>query len=221
MVWLALAAHAQPSEQVESVEARAQDFHASGAQRFAEGRYDEAIALWRAGYDLVPRRGFLFNIASAYERLHELDAAIEVLLAYRAASPLDEHTTLDQRIAGLRARQRATMEPARKRVRPGTVAVGAGVVALTVGTVLAVSSYRQRQRGLDFCAPTGLCTRGAQVHQDASTGQAVAAGAAWLVGGGLVVGGALALRPRGDAVAVRMEVGPRLAAHLQWSWSVR
>jgi len=47
----------------------------AGQAHFDGGRFDEALREFQAGYELVPRSGFLINIAHSYRRMGNLEEA--------------------------------------------------------------------------------------------------------------------------------------------------
>jgi len=53
----------------------------------AANRYDEAIAEYRAAYELVPRPGFLFNLGQAYRLKGDSRSALDFYKKYLAADP--------------------------------------------------------------------------------------------------------------------------------------
>jgi len=58
---------------------RARELYDNGAILYEEGRYEDAIAAWKAAYDLSPKPLLLFNVANAYERIGGLLDAPEKL----------------------------------------------------------------------------------------------------------------------------------------------
>ncbi len=84
-------------------DARARDLFDEGRRLYRDGRYLEAAAAWEAGYAFSPRPLFLANIGTAYERLGEVDRAIDYLARYVDFAPQTELPALEARIAALEA----------------------------------------------------------------------------------------------------------------------
>ena len=209
------------------VQAQARVLHEAAALQFAEGHYTQAIELWKQGFALVPRPGFLFNIASAQERLQQLDAAVETLRAYRKICPPTEHAALDQRIQtlGERAEALAPVAPPPSRLRrlPQGVLVGTGGVLFGIGAGFAVSSRQKQREAFADCTVDGLCPRSTAPLFDASENQWTVATGAWVLGGTLVVGGAVwALLARKPSSPVQPQVGyvPGSGVHVGVRWPV-
>lgn len=91
---------------------RAHTLYMNGERLYSEGRYEEAVVAFQAAYDLSQRPLLLFNLANAYERLGQLDDAVDALNRYRVfADPSEQDIllarvqALEQRIAKLAAVQ--------------------------------------------------------------------------------------------------------------------
>lgn len=87
-------------------QAKAQTLFANGERLYEEGRYEQAIAAFEEAYALSHEPALLYNEANAYERLGNLDKALEVLGKYRLYAPAEEQDvllarcqTLERRIA--------------------------------------------------------------------------------------------------------------------------
>jgi tetratricopeptide (TPR) repeat protein len=83
---------------------RARELFQNGRVLHEEGRYEDAIAAWEEGYRLSKRPLFLYNIGNAYEKLGDLEHAIEYFNRYRAFAPEEERVTLERKIRALEER---------------------------------------------------------------------------------------------------------------------
>lgn len=93
---------------------RAREIYDNGANLYEEGRYEAAILAFEQAYDLSGAPLLLYNIANAYERLGELERAVEYLDRYRAFAPPEEAESLRERVRSLERRidaRRAGGEP--------------------------------------------------------------------------------------------------------------
>ena len=81
-----------------------------GQVAYSQGDYDAAISEWTQAYGLDPRPLLQWNLAQAYERLGQLDAAATALNLYlEHADPADEHQAdARARLAAIRARIEST-----------------------------------------------------------------------------------------------------------------
>ncbi|MBX2802104.1 MAG: hypothetical protein KTR31_30770 [Myxococcales bacterium] len=159
---------------------RGKELYDNGVLLYNEGRYEQAIAAWREGYELSGRPGFLFNIANAYERLAAYDDALTALAEYRAFASAEQRATLDRRLRALEARRdeaeareealraEATPEPEPPppaleepitepvvRRRPpilGLSLLGAGAVGLGSGVGLGLASRGSASQATTNCA---------------------------------------------------------------------
>jgi hypothetical protein len=70
-----------PPQKLSKEEAVAQgkSHHEAASRFFDVGNFDGAVAEWTAAYEIDPRPGFLFNIASCYRRRGEIDGQISDL----------------------------------------------------------------------------------------------------------------------------------------------
>lgn len=99
-------AGAQPRSSVEGE--RALDLFRRGADRYREGRFAEAAALFREAYALKPEPVLLRNLAKAYEGVEGREAAQAAIDAYeeflRIAPKDPDRGAIEQRIKVLRER---------------------------------------------------------------------------------------------------------------------
>ena len=182
-----------------------------GRNRFFEGAYESAIAVWQEAYDLSKRTELLFNLHQAYEKLGRLDEAIRLLNEYRATvDDPEEAERLARKVTTLRARVAAQTvvdespvpapPPPERRPRSlaGPVLIGIGSAALVGGAILGVVALNSRAEARRQCVDVNegwLCPDAA----DAAIRRANVAGTSALVS--LVVGGA------GAGVGVTLVVG--------------
>ena len=108
--------HAQTQDDAGSEQDRVARMHfETGTALFESGDYEQAIESYRQAYALSPRPRLLFNIALGYERLGQLENAIQNLRAYLAASPrVANRGRLELRIRRMEQRlqeQRAKAQP--------------------------------------------------------------------------------------------------------------
>ena len=77
----------------------ARQLFTQGQAAYETGDYDTAVRLWLRAYELDPRPLLQYNLAQAYERFGQLDAAVRAYRVYVDATPGD-----DQRATNARAR---------------------------------------------------------------------------------------------------------------------
>jgi tetratricopeptide (TPR) repeat protein len=176
---------ATPTFAQSDTDARARELFENGARLYDEGLYNEAIAAWRAAYQLSPDKALLlYNMANAYERLGRYQEALDNLNRYRAVAPSEERETLERRMRAIERRieelkERASSAP------EGDPLLDASQSRMTVST-----------------SSTSTAGTGAGPHP---------AGIALIAGGGvgLAVGGVLgglALQQRASARALCIDV---------------
>jgi serine/threonine protein kinase len=176
---------ATPAFAQSDTDARARELFENGARLYDEGLYNEAIAAWRAAYQLSPDKALLlYNMANAYERLGRYQEALDNLNRYRAVAPSEERETLERRMRAIERRieelkERASSAP------EGDPLLDASQSRMTVST-----------------SSTSTAGTGAGPHP---------AGIALIAGGGvgLAVGGVLgglALQQRASARALCIDV---------------
>jgi len=85
-------------------DAKAKRYYKNGTTLYAEGQYADSIIAFQEAYRLSGRHALLYNIASAQERLGELEGAIDSLSRYRIHADPDEQAILGRRIDNLNTR---------------------------------------------------------------------------------------------------------------------
>jgi len=85
-------------------EARARELYDNAVLLFEEAQYEAAILAWEEAWRLSREPLLLYNIASAWERLNDLERTLEYLHQYRAFAPADERDRLERRIRALETR---------------------------------------------------------------------------------------------------------------------
>lgn len=104
----ALDAHAQTAAAVSPaalVDARPQ--HEQGVLAFARGRFDDAIAAFQVADRLLPDAALSYNIAKAYEGLHDYDRALAYYREYLRRAPLaPDRGAVETRVSELTRQQR-------------------------------------------------------------------------------------------------------------------
>lgn len=88
-------------EQIE----RAKELFENGKGLYREGSYDTAIAAFKSAYAQSGDPVLLYNIALAYDRANNFDAALEYLEYYRAFAPESERESLAEKEDSLRKRR--------------------------------------------------------------------------------------------------------------------
>ena len=84
---------------------RGRELYDNGVLLYNEGRYEQAILAWQAGYELTKRAGFLYNISNAYERLGKYEEALDTLAEYRVFAEASEREVIARRITSLEKRR--------------------------------------------------------------------------------------------------------------------
>lgn len=105
MLWLALTASPALAQDANEQEAAA--LYEQGARAYADEDYTAAIDAWQEAYILSGRAEFLFNIANAYERMGDLDSAMEYLVRYRDEGSEEQRDMIDKRIRELEKEAKA------------------------------------------------------------------------------------------------------------------
>jgi len=132
---------APPAPQTEPAASTAADLEAESAYRrglaaYARGRYVEAIELFRTADRLRPSAALSFNVASAYERLHDIPAALEMYRDYLRRSPGGDEADTRRRIEALEA------QLARRGVQQLTIrSAPAGATVLVDGKAVGVTPW--------------------------------------------------------------------------------
>jgi tetratricopeptide (TPR) repeat protein len=84
----------------------ANDLFQKGAAAYREGRYEEAIELFRQAYRLHPYAELVYNTGQAHEKLGNIAQALESFREYLRLSPnASDRATVEKRIQALEARQ--------------------------------------------------------------------------------------------------------------------
>jgi tetratricopeptide (TPR) repeat protein len=83
-----------------SVSDRARQLCDEALAAFAEGHYEQAIATFKASYELVPKAALLFDIALAFRRLGDCDQSLTFYRRYLGELPdAQNRATVQMRIA--------------------------------------------------------------------------------------------------------------------------
>lgn len=99
---------APPALAQSSEDQQARALFDAGRTAYDAGRFEQAMRYFREAYELSHRPALLFNIASAADRLLDIEAALEAYRAYLEAVPNAENRELAQsRITFLEGRLRA------------------------------------------------------------------------------------------------------------------
>ncbi|MDD5307515.1 MAG: tetratricopeptide repeat protein [Deltaproteobacteria bacterium] len=81
----------------------------AGNDYYTQGRYQKAVDEFQEAYRLDPRPLLLYNIAQTWEKLGELDKAVDAFKRFLAADPNNEDkATIESKIASLEERLTAT-----------------------------------------------------------------------------------------------------------------
>lgn len=171
-------AHAQDQTANED---RAKELYGNGVILYEEGQYEDAIAAWQEAYRLSNKALLLYNIANAYERLGELQEALDNLNRYRAFAPADEKEALDRRMRNIERRMQDAAVAAPPVVvtrpdEPDTVAttpiatggngvgtfpivlIGTGTAATGAGVVFGIGALSARRDARALCTDSGAGT---------------------------------------------------------------
>jgi tetratricopeptide (TPR) repeat protein len=215
------AAQAQPrgprARPTDPKTAEAKRLFDEGADLYAKGSYDKAIAAWEKSYELSSKPLIFESIANAYERLGQARKAREYLAKWRDVAPPDEHTLLDARLKNLDERvaredaieaARAAAEAKRRKEQeareaqkkedqssasvPGLVLVGAGAGVIAVGVTFGVIASARRPDTSTACVPAGerqVCSESVRDGISSSTKLAAAGDVLWIVGAGAAAAG--------------------------------
>jgi tetratricopeptide (TPR) repeat protein len=172
-------------------ERAAEALYVEGDRRYAEGRYAEAVDLFRRAYATSPQPLLLYNMVNCLERLGEYAEAATVLQQYidtadTARGDLADEDTLRQRLGQIRKRadERADerAELAALRARPATcpgprpcpvapvaprrsvlpyILIGTGGAAVVSALVFGTLARNEHGNAVDDCRD-GLCTAAAE-----------------------------------------------------------
>ena len=99
-----------PAAAVDAQGVDAREEFLRGQTAYQQGDFQRAVDAWRRAYEADPRPLLLYNLARAYERLGQINEALEALDEYLdRASPDDEHQSNARALsASLRERLAAT-----------------------------------------------------------------------------------------------------------------
>ncbi|MEZ4323048.1 MAG: hypothetical protein R3F61_36615 [Myxococcota bacterium] len=172
-----------PAWAQEEADDRAKQLYENGADLYNEGRYQEAVLAWEEAYRLSDRPKILFNIANAYERMGNIEKALDQLFRYKVYATADQKEQIERRIRMLETRLAEETpapvpkpdpvpEPSPEPVGPkpvprppkeggggapvGAIALlGGGVVALGAGGALGLVSSGAKKSALESCVEVG------------------------------------------------------------------
>jgi tetratricopeptide (TPR) repeat protein len=114
-------AQAPVAEESRDREARA--IYEAAVVAFDEGRFEDALRLFRRAYELSERAELLYNVGTAADRLRRNEEALEAFEAYLAQRPdADNRANVEARVAVLR-RAIADADAREQRPEPATVLV--------------------------------------------------------------------------------------------------
>ena len=83
-----------------------------GTRLYQQARYEEAAAAFEAAYRLRPNGVVRYNLGQCYEKLGELEKALESYRAYlREVPKAEDRDTVEQLVANLEARAEARRKP--------------------------------------------------------------------------------------------------------------
>lgn len=150
-----------------------------GTAKYDAGDYRGAIEAFKASLDLIGEPQLLYNLGMCFDRLDELDSALEYFQRYRAVAPEAEYEQVDRKIDSIRKRQQAAREPAAtiesddastggassppRDVEPKSSRtpkvmspaawglLGSSVALLATGGALAIVASRRNSAGADAC----------------------------------------------------------------------
>jgi tetratricopeptide (TPR) repeat protein len=96
-----------------SSDERARQLYLNGATLYDEGEYALAVEAFEEAWRLSRRPGLLYNVAQAWQRLGDLDRAIDALNRYRVYATADEADQLRRQGGGPSPRSRVPTLPSR------------------------------------------------------------------------------------------------------------
>jgi hypothetical protein len=112
IVWALWGAPALAQTPAPSADEQAHVLFLNGQRLYDEGRYEEAVQAFQTAYDLSKRPLMLFNMANAYERLGQLEQAIDTLNHYRVYADPSEQDVLLARVQTIERRLAAQRQAA-------------------------------------------------------------------------------------------------------------
>lgn len=75
----------------------ARDHFRRGAEAYKQGHYEEAITEWQKAYELDPKPLLQYNLSQAYERLAQIEKAIQAIESYIKHAPAGDRNMGDAR----------------------------------------------------------------------------------------------------------------------------
>ncbi len=115
-----------------SQDAQARQLFEAGRQAFGEGRFEDALRLFRSAYAASPRAGLLYNIGSAADRLRHDQEALQAFRSYLEQAPPDaaNRAEVRRRVEVLQAEQARVPTP-EQTARAGSSASAGSTSATT------------------------------------------------------------------------------------------
>lgn len=208
---------------------QAKALYANGKSLYDEGLYDQAVKAFEESYSLSGQPALLFNIANAFERLGDLQAALDALHWYRIYL-MDEKeqeriarrlSNLEDRLEEQEARDAAiaagTTDTSRRGFHPaGGVLMGVGTAMGVAFSITAAVTYGDGQDHIDSGDQGSY--EDLRPWNNASLGLA-GAGAGVFVAG-IIVGAAVPYQPGKPVpeVAAAPTLDGGFAASATWRW---
>lgn len=207
----------KPAGRTEPRLAEAKKLFEDGADAYAQGNYEAAIAAWEKSYEISKKPLIFESIANAYERLGEPKKAREYLARWREVAPPEEHDILDARLKNLdaRAAREEQAEAARKAEEerkqrdqerqeqearakqnalplPGLILAGGGGAAVIIGVALdiAASTKRPDPKACGIANKEQICLDTARDQINTSNTLAIVGDVFWIAGLAAAAGGA-------------------------------
>lgn len=98
----------------QSDDEKAREAYYTGDNHYAAGRYEEALKYFEKAYKLSKRPQLLYNIANAYERMGEYEAAAGYLRRYLKSPEAEDVSSVRERIKRLEMNAEAKEEELRR-----------------------------------------------------------------------------------------------------------
>jgi tetratricopeptide (TPR) repeat protein len=225
----------------QSDDARAKQLFINGSDLYKEGRYEEALIAWEEAYRLSDRPRILLNMANAYERMGELNRAMDELYRFKIYAEADEREQVERRIRMLEEKIREAAvqpdpapnidpvpnpvpEPRPKPARSGggvrvapIVLMGVGVAAIGAGAGFGLASRSAGNAAKESCTevPDGLyCSTDAQDAIQRNRTNALIADISFAVGAVATATGVVVLATGGKKGGTQVSVSPNA---IRWS----
>ncbi len=168
-------AHAQSNDD------RAKQLFMNGVDLYDEGRYEEALIAWTEAYRLSDRHKILLNMANAYERMGELNRAMDELYRFKIYADSEQREQVERRIRMLEGKiadqavepdpepaptpdpvgPKPVPDPVPKPPREGggvrvapILLIGTGVAALGTGAGFGIASRNAGNTAKESCTDT-------------------------------------------------------------------